>query len=223
MEKIDKETKIVDLSHRIESGMITYKGLPGPVICDFLSREASKQHYGEGETFQIGKIEMVANTGTYIDVPFHRYKNGKDLSEVQLKKMVDLEGIVIRAEGVQAIDEKFFQNKKIRNRAVLVQTNWSKYWRTEAYFNNPPFLTKSAAEYLMRNGAGLVGIDAPNIDNISTNTRPAHSILLYNNILIVEHLCHLDQLPDENFLFSAVPPKFVGVGSFPVRAYAKWK
>ena len=166
---------------------------------------------------------MVANTGTYIDVPFHRYENGKDLSEVQLKKMVDLEGIVIRVVGTQAIDKKKFQNKKVRNRAVLVQTNWSQYWRTDRYFDNPPFLTKDAAEYLVESGAKLVGVDAPNIDDISTSTRPVHSTLLFNEVLIVEHLCHLDQVPDEGFLFSAVPPKFVGVGSFPVRAYAKWE
>lgn len=219
MEKTQQS--FIDLSHIIEDGMITYKGLPAPLICDFLSREDSSEYYEEGTTFQIGKIEMVGNTGTYIDSPFHRYASGDDISGLSLDQLIDLEGIVIDAVGVQEIGISFFQDKNLTNKAVLVRTNWSQYWRTDQYFENHPFLTGEAANFLKKQGVKLVGIDSPNIDDTRGKARPVHSELLGNNILIVEHLCNLQQLPDEEFLFSAVPPKIIGVGSFPVRAFAK--
>ena len=88
---------LIDVSHTVEDGMITYKGLPAPIICDFLSREASRARYAEGTEFQIGKIEMVANTGTYIDSPFHRYAHGCDLSELKLEALAHLDCVVVRA------------------------------------------------------------------------------------------------------------------------------
>lgn len=212
---------LIDLSHPIEHGMITYKGLPAPIICDYLSREESRGKYAEGTEFQIGKIEMVSNTGTYLDCPFHRYADGKDLSQIQLEKLADLEGVLIDAEGVQSISKKFFEGKNLSGKAVIVHTGWSKHWRTDAYFENHPFLTADAAEYLVSQKVILVGIDSHNIDDTQTNSRPVHSILLKNEILITEHMTNLKSLQGKNFRYSAVPPKFVGVGTFPVRAFAK--
>jgi kynurenine formamidase len=214
---------LIDLSHVIEHGMITYKGLPAPLICDYLSREESRKFYAEGTAFQIGKIEMVSNTGTYLDCPFHRYADGKDLSEIDLSDFTDLDTVVVRADWrtVQAIDESYFQGLNLSDKAVLVHTDWSTHWRTDQYFENNPFLTASAAEFLKDAGVKLVGIDSHNIDDTRGNTRPVHSILLRHNILIVEHLTNLARLPTQGFQFSAVPPKFKGVGTFPVRAFAR--
>jgi kynurenine formamidase len=214
-------TKFIELSHVIEDGMITYTGLPGPVISDHMSRKDAVSHYSEGTTFQIGKIEMVANTGTYIDAPFHRYSEGIDLSGLKMTSIANLDGIVIRAaQGMRSIGKNVFENQNVEGKAVLIHTGWDRHWRTDAYFANHPFLTRDAAEYLKSSGAALVGIDSLNIDDTDDGTRPAHSILLKANIPIVEHMCHLDKLPDQGFRFFAVPAPVKGMGSFPVRAFA---
>jgi arylformamidase len=212
----------IDLSHTIEDGLITYKGLPAPVICDFLSREQSKQHYAPGTEFQIGKIEMVANTGTYLDSPFHRYPDGRDLSQLELTSLADLDGVVVTAkgEGERAIDATAFDGIDVRGKAVLVHTGWDAHWKTEEYFEGHPFLTKDAARLLADEGAALVGIDSYNIDDTADLSRPAHSILLGAGIPIVEHMCNLGQLPVNGFKFFAVPVKVKGMGTFPVRAFA---
>jgi arylformamidase len=213
--------KLIDLSHTVEHGLITYKGLPAPIICDYLSREASKGHYAEGTTFHIGRIDMVANTGTYIDAPFHRYAEGKDLSELALDVIADVAGVVIRIDSAtSAIGPEAFAGVNVKGKAVLVHTGWSQYWGTDEYFYNHPFLTAPAAELLRASGAVLVGIDSLNIDDISAGERPVHSILLGADIPIVEHLCHLEQLPDKAFRFHAVPVKVKQFGTFPVRAFA---
>ncbi len=213
----------IDLSHTIEDGLITYKGLPAPIICDYLSREDSKQFYEEGTEFQIGRINMVANTGTYVDCPFHRFADGKDLSQVDLTHFVDLEGITVSIPHTEtlAVTADHLKNYEIRNRAVLIHTGWSQFWNTETYYENHPFLTQEAAEYLRDCGVKLVGVDSHNIDDTRGRSRPVHTTLLGADILIVEHLCNLHLLPPDGFLFSAVPPKFKGVGTFPVRAMAK--
>ncbi len=213
--------QIIDLSHEIEDGMITYTGLPGPVISDHMSREGSKSHYSDGTTFQIGKIEMVANTGTYIDAPFHRYEEGIDLSGLKMASIANLEGIVFRTDQAKrAIAKDVFENDDVKGKAILIHTGWDQHWRTAAYFENHPFLTLDAIEYLKSSGAALVGIDSLNVDDTADSTRPAHSILLKADIPIVEHLCNLDALPDEGFKFFAVPAPVKGMGSFPVRAFA---
>ena len=167
-------TKIVDLSHPIENGMITYTGLPGPKISDHLSRTASRGHYAEGTTFQIGKIEMVANTGTYIDAPFHRYKAGKDLSQLDLAAVAYLNGLVFHAPpDSRAITQDIFNNRDLRNKAVLVHTGWDLHWGSEKYFEDHPYLTRQSAEYLKSAGAALVGIDSLNIDDNTDGNRPA--------------------------------------------------
>lgn len=215
--------RYVDLSHTIHHGLVTFKGLPGPIICDYLSREASRKNYTDGTEFQIGRIEMVANTGTYIDCPFHRYADGRDLSETALERFVDLPAVVIRVPWRERLEvtPRDFVRVDVRDKAVLVDTGWSEHWNKNTYFDNHPFLTAEAATFLRRAGALLVGIDSHNIDDTRTkNSRPVHTILLGAEILIVEHLRGLEQLPLEGFRFSAVPPKFKGVGTFPVRAFA---
>lgn len=212
--------ELIDVSHVVEDGVVTYKGLPAPIICDFLSRDASKTHYDAGTTFQIGKIEMVANTGTYLDSPFHRYEDGKDLSELDLYALANLDGIVFRVEpGARAIGKDIFGDVELKGKAVLAHSGWDRYWNTEQYFEGHPYLTREAAEYLEASKAALVGIDSLNIDDTSDGKRPVHTILLGANIPIVEHMCHLDQLPDHGFKFFAVPVKVKGFGTFPVRAF----
>jgi arylformamidase len=213
---------LVDLSHIIENGMITYRGLPAPLICDFLSREKSRSHYAVGTEFQIGKIEMVANTGTYLDSPFHRYASGKDVSELELDRLANLEGVVIGADGTggRAISRAALEEQDLRGKAVLIRTGWDAHWRTDQYFEGHPFLTKDAAEYLVQVGAALVGIDSLNIDDTGDLTRPVHSILLAAEVPIVEHLRGLDGLSDADFRFFAVPVKVKAMGTFPVRAFA---
>ncbi|BAS26864.1 cyclase family protein [Limnochorda pilosa] len=213
--------RFVDLSHTVEHGMVTYPGLPAPLICDFLSREESKTHYAEGTTFHIGKIEMVANTGTYLDSPFHRYEDGRDLADLDLGTLADLEGVLFRADPPKrAIGPEFFSEADVRGKAVLVHTGWARHWGSERYFDGHPFLTAEAAEWLKASGTTLVGIDSLNIDDTSGGERPVHSILLGADIPIVEHMCNLESLPDARFRFHAVPVKVRRFGTFPVRAYA---
>lgn len=219
---IQPDDKYIDLSHTIFDGLITYKGLPSPIICDYLSREQSRANYEPGTEFQIGKIEMVTNTGTYIDCPFHRFEHGKDMSEMELERFADLDAITINAENAIEIDKSYFTGKEIRNKAVLVYTGWAKHWNTPQYFENHPYLTADAAEYLKECSVKLVGIDSHNIDDTRGKNRPVHTILLGAEILISEHLCNLDKLPESGYKFNAVPPKFKGVGTFPVRAYASF-
>jgi arylformamidase len=218
---INDKTKLIDLSHGIEHGMITYQGLPAPIISDYLSREDSKSHYAEGTSFQIGKIEMVANTGTYVDSPFHRYAEGKDLCELPLSSTANLAGLVVRApSNVRSLGLELFTKQDLAGKAVLIHTGWDIHWRTEQYFEGHPFLTGGAAKYLCQSGAALVGIDSYNIDDTAEGSRPVHSILLRAGVPIVEHLCCLEELPDNGFTFFAVPAKVRGLGSFPVRAFA---
>ena len=217
-----KALKFVDLSHTIEAGMITYKGLPAPIICDHLSFADSQAHYAPGTEFQISRIDMVVNSGTYLDTPYHRYRDGADLARLELERLSCLPATAVRVTGIgnRAIDWTNFAASEVRGRAVLVHTGWDVHWRTDRYFEGHPFLTEKAAVYLRDQGARLVGIDSLNIDDTSGRTRPVHSTLLAAGIPIVEHLTNLGALPLEDFQFFAVPPKINGVGTFPVRAHA---
>jgi arylformamidase len=212
----------IDLSHSVEDGMVTYPGLPAPVICDFLSREQSRAHYAPGTEFQIGLIELCSNTGTYLDSPFHRYPGGTDLAGLPLERLVDLDGVVVDVSGQtsRAVDRNQFLRYDIHGKAVLVRTGWDRHWRTDAYFRGHPHLTAAAADHLAAQGAALVGIDSLNIDDISGGERPVHSTLLAAGIPICEHLTNLAALPIDGFRFSAIPVKVVGLGTFPVRACA---
>jgi kynurenine formamidase len=212
---------LIDVSHVVEHGMITYRGLPAPLICDFLSREQSRAHYAPGTEFHIGKIEMVANTGTYLDSPFHRFSHGKDLSQLPLERLANLSSVVVRINRARGreIRPADFKDHDLRGKAVLIHTGWDEHWRTDQYFEGHPFLTGEATKFLREAGAGLVGIDSLNIDDTDDLSRPVHTALLGAEIPIVEHLRGLDQLPDDNFRFFAVPVKVKGMGTFPVRAF----
>jgi arylformamidase len=217
------EGKLIDLSHTVEHGMITYKGLPAPIICDYLSREASRARYSPGTEFQIGKIEMVANTGTYLDSPFHRYPHGDDLSQLKLETLANLDCVVARAidRRNRAIDRLPVDLASLEGKALLIHTGWDAHWRTDQYFERHPHLTGELAEQLVKSGVALVGIDSFNIDSIDDGARPVHSALLGAGIPIVEHLCNLAAVPDHGARFFAVPVKVKGMGTFPVRAFAK--
>ena len=212
--------RLIDVSHTVEHGMVTYKGMPGPVISDYRSRESSKAFYAPGTEFHIGRIEMVANTGTYLDAPFHRFPNGKDLSELPLETLADLPGVCITADRQRAVDVESLTGPQLSGKAVLVNTKWSRYWLSDTYFEATPFLTVKAAEFLVESGVALVGIDSMNIDDIHDKSRPVHTLLLQANIPIVEHLTNLDSVPPDGFRFFAVPVKVKSFGSFPVRAFA---
>ncbi|ABF40513.1 putative cyclase [Candidatus Koribacter versatilis Ellin345] len=213
------DKKLIDLSHTVEQGVVTYKGLPAPVMCDFLSREDSREIYAEGTEFQIGKIEMVANTGTYVDSPFHRFADGCDLSELRLEQLADLESVVVRVSG-RRVPASAFADLDVRGKAVLVHTGWARHWATEQYFEGHTFLAEDAAVWLRDAGAVLVGIDSYNIDDTNDGRRPLHTTLLGAGIPICEHMCNLEALPESGFRFSAVPVKVKGMGTFPVRAWA---
>lgn len=216
---------LVDLSHTVEHGMTTYPGLPGPIICDYLSREASRGRYAPGVEFQIGKIEMVANTGTYLDSPFHRYADGKDLAQLTFDRLADLPAIVVRApwESGRPLRPEAFEGLPAGGAAVLIHTGWDAHWRTARYGIANPYLTAAAAELLVREGAALVGIDSVNIDDLEDPARPVHSTLLGAEVPIVEHLTGLRSVPGRGARFFAVPAKVAGFGTWPVRAFAAVK
>jgi kynurenine formamidase len=214
--------RFIDLSHRIEAGMTTYKGLPAPAVCDYWTREQSAANYDDGSSFSIVRIEMVSNTGTYLDSPFHRYADGADLAELELSALADLEIVTVDRpfEAGLATDVEHLGDRDIGGRAVLVRTGWDRHWRTGAYFDNHPYVTAAAAEALVERGARLVGIDSHNIDDTRARTRPVHTILLGAGVLVCEHMTNLAALPPSGARLHAAPPKFAGVGTFPVQAFA---
>ena len=201
--------------------MITYHGLPGPRICDYLSREASRERYAAGTEFQIGEITMIGNTGTYVDSPFHRYEDGADLEDLPLSSLVDLETVIVRYNPGEkrAIDSVNLKEADVEGRAILFNTGWDSQWRSSQYHIGHPYLTGELAQKLVEMRAVLVGIDSFNIDATRDGNRPAHTILLGHDIPIVEHLRGLGELPDRGFKFFAVPVKVRQFGTFPVRAF----
>lgn len=225
---VSKKTnyQYIDVSHVIEDGMITYKGIQPPVITPTTTREQSRSHYTNGTEFYIAKIEMAANTGTYIDSPFHRYPEGDDLSELKLENLVDLEAILVNVDisKGRAIDKSIFEKLNLSGKALVIHTGWDKHWRTEEYFSGHPYLTKSAVEFISTSGCKLVAIDTYNIDDTRDGDRPAHSVLLKAGIPIIEHICNLHTIPNNKVLeFTAVPIKIKDFSTFPVRAYVKVK
>ncbi len=214
-------SRFVDLSHAVESGLRTYPGMPEPLISDFISHADSRPHYSDGTEFQIGRIEMVSNTGTYLDTPFHRFAGAADLSALPLESVADLPGVVVSAPAKgRVIDATELPPGDWRGHAVLLHTSWSHHWGSERYFEGHPFLSGEAAAELVRREVALVGIDSLNIDDIDDGTRPVHTALLGASIPVVEHLTNLVQLPPGGFRFFAVPVKVKRMGTFPVRAFA---
>jgi kynurenine formamidase len=214
--------RAVDLSHLITDGMITHPGIPGPVISSFLSHEASTGRYAPGTTFEIGRIDLVANTGTYLDMPAHRFPGRPDLAGLELEQVVDLDGLLVdcRGRGEKPIGPDAFEGLRIAGRAILVATGWDAHWGTETYLSDNPFLTEAAAQYLVGAGAALVGIDSLNVDSLADPARPAHTVILGAGIPLVEHLTDLGALPPEGWRFFAVPPRISGMATFPIRAFA---
>lgn len=214
--------RLVDLSHKIEAGMVTYPGLPGPEITPHLTRAASRGSYAPGVEFAIDRISLVGNTGTYLDSPYHRFADGTDLAGLPLASMADLAAVVIRTagSGSRAVDVGALAAFDVTGKAALLHTGGDRHWGTPRYAENAPFLTEAGARWLAEHGAALVGIDAVNIDDTADPTRPAHTALLGAGIPIVEHLTGLDRLPPYGSRFSAVPPRVCRFGTFPVRAFA---
>lgn len=221
----DKQTstgKFIDVSHEIVNGMTTYKGVTPPVITSYLTREQSTSMYAEGVTFLISKIDMVANTGTYLDTPFHRYDDGYDLAELKLENVAYVPAEIVRVDGtkIKSIDESHFKKLDLRGKAILINTGWSTNWGTDVYFSNHPHLTEGAAKFLRDAGVKIVAIDTYNIDDTTDKARPVHSTLLAAGIPIVEHLCNLENVPSGKAMtFTAVPIKIKEFSTFPVRAF----
>ena len=216
------ERTLVELSHRIEAGMTTYPGLPGPEITPHLTRDASRAAYDGKAEFAIDRITMVGNTGTYLDSPFHRYPDGVDLADLPLDAVADLAAVVVRTagSGVRAVDVGALAALDVAGTAVLLHTGGDQDWGTPAYAAEAPSLTAAGARWLVEHNAWLVGIDAVNIDDIADPARPAHTLLLAAGIPVVEHLTGLDQLPPTGARFTAAAPRVAGFGTFPVRAFA---
>lgn len=210
----------IDLSHDITAGMTTYPGLPVPEIADHLSRDAAEEIYGPGLTFQIGLVTMCTNTGTYLDVPYHRFADGHDLTGLALERVAGVDAIRLDRVGVGAIDLADADLDDAAGCAVLIHTGHARHWGSDVYFHDHPHLTEEAAERLVAAGVACVGIDSLNIDATTTGARPVHATLLGNDIPIVEHLTDLGEVPSEGFEFTAVPPKIEGCGTFTVRAFA---
>ena len=218
----DSARRIVDLSHEIVDGMTTHPGIPPPSISTYLTHEASAARYAPGTTFEIGRIDLVANTGTYLDTPAHRFRGRPDLAGLDLERVVDLDGILVdcREATERAIGPDAFRGTEVRGRAVLVATGWDQHWGTAAYLSDNPFLTGAAADWLVESGAALVGVDSLNVDSLADPRRPAHTAILGAGIPLVEHLTGLGALPRAGWRFFAAPPRIRGMATFPVRAFA---
>ena len=220
----ERRGQLVDLSHIISAGLITYPGIPVPTITPHLTREQSRSHYAEGTEFAIDVITLAGNTSTYLDSPYHRYPSGADLADLSLETLVDLSVELFRLTDAKqrGIPAEVLYDRELQGKAVLLHTGWDRHFGTPAYTTGAPYLTGDAAAYLIKAGAVLVGIDSINIDDAETSKeRPAHSQLLAAGVHVVEHLTNLASLPPSGARFTAVPPKVREFGTFPVRAYAR--
>lgn len=217
---------VIDLSHPIEAGLVTYPGLPAPTITPYLTREDSRTRYAEGTEFAMDVITMIGNTGTYLDAPFHRYADGGDLASLDLRTLVGLRAEVFHVRDAWTPEQRgiraaTFGDRDLAGAAVLIDTGWDRHFGTPRYGSGAPFLTEEGARSLVDAGVALVGIDSLNIDDTeSGGERPAHSILLAGGIHVVEHLTNLDAVPARGARFTAAPPAVRGFGTFPVRAFA---
>jgi len=235
---VSTHRRLVDLSHVITDGMVTYPGLPTPEVATHLSREAAEEIYGPGTSFHIGLVTMCTNTGTYLDVPFHRFADGYDLTELPLERVADVPAVCIDRRGEQAIDlvdelaelgagaagitgaAGTAEIAGLKGCAVLVRTDHSDHFGTDSYLRGHPYLTAASADALVAAGVACVGIDSLNIDSTQDGQRPVHTTLLRAGIPIIEHLANLAEIPERGFRFTAVPPKIEGAGTFTVRAFA---
>lgn len=213
--------KFIELNHVLKDGMQAYPGLPSPKIGAYLDHEASRDHYAGRAEFFLGRVDMVCNIGTYLDSPFHRHRGQADLSQIPLERVAGVPGIVLDAAGSRAAIALERPASDLSGRAVLIRTGWDRRWGTDAYWEPGPYLAASTVDLLIQARAVLVGVDFWNVDNTQDPSRPAHTRLLAEEILIVEHLCNLSALPRTGFRFSAVPLRILRGASFPVRAFAE--
>lgn len=221
----EQTMRLVELSHVLVPGQATYSWLPAPRMTEFLSREASRERYAPGTEFVIHQIEVIGNSGTYLDAPFHRHADGEDLAALPLERVAYLPGVVVGVpeDGERSIAPGLLSElaeEGLRGSAVLFNTGWDRYWGMEQYPSGAPFIGGELAALLVERGVALIGIDALNVDDTDDTARPAHTILLGAGIPIVENLCNLNQLPESGFRFSAVPVRIAGGSAFPVRAFA---
>lgn len=213
----------IDLSHVVTDGMVTYPGLPAPHVFEHLDRESAELVYGPGVTFQIGMVTMCTNTGTYIDMPFHRFAHGHDLSGLPLERVADVPAVCIDCVGMAVIGPEVIDGLDLAGVAVLLRTDHSDRFGTDDYLVGHPFVSVELAEHLVAADVACVGIDSLNIDATSGAAgagRPVHTALLGAAVPIVEHLTNLREMPRTGARFTAVPPKIAGLGTFTVRAYA---
>ncbi len=220
----DRRGELVDLSHPIRDGLVTYPGLPAPTITPHLTREASRAKYAPGTEFAMDVITMIGNTGTYLDSPYHRYAEGGDLASLELETLVGVPAEVFRLTEAasRGIPAEVFFDRELAGTAVLLHTGWSRHFGSPEYGHGAPFLTEAGARHLVDAGVAIVGIDSLNIDDTeSGGERPAHSLLLAAGVHVVEHLTALDRVPARGARFTAVPPRVEGFGTFPVRAFAE--
>ena len=214
-------TRFVDLSHTIEDGMGVLPGLPSPQIGAHLTHEASRDKYDDAEFF-LGKVDMPANVGTYIDSPFHRFKDREDLSRIPLEHLVGLPGLVLDCSEASTRElHPELPDRDLDGVALLVRTGWDQKWATDTYFGPAPYLAEAFATELIERRVGLVGVDTWNVDDTTTRRRPIHTGLLDAGIYIVEHLRGLDGLPARGFRFFAPVISLRGGASFAVRAFAE--
>ena len=218
--------ELVDLSHTISEGLITYPGLPAPTFQPFLTREDSIAKYAPGTQFAMDSITMIGNTGTYLDSPFHRFEGGTDLAGLELATLVDQPAEVFHLQDSlsRGIPASVFFDRDVRGKAVLLHTGWDRHFAQPEYLRDAPYLTEEGTRYLIEQGVTIVGIDSLNIDNTEADAagaRPAHTLLLDAGVHVVEHLTNLGALPSSGSRFTAVPPKVAGFGTFPVRAFAR--
>jgi arylformamidase len=218
-------SRVVDLSHTVEPGMLTHPGLPGPEREVFRSREQYRE--STGTDFQIDRVTMVGNTGTYLDSPYHRFADGDDLASLPLSAVVDLPVLVVDARtGGRAVDADLLTRAlsgapagEVRGAAVLLHTGGDVAWGGEGYAEDAPFLTGDGADWLTEHRPALVGIDAVNIDDLADLSRPAHTRLLGAHVLVLEHLTNLAAVPARGARLHAAPLAWRGIGTWPVRAY----
>jgi arylformamidase len=218
---VPEPRRFVELSHVIRAGLVTYPGLPAPVIAPFLTREDSRSRYAPGTEFAMDVLTLIGNTGTYLDSPWHRYDGGTDLAGLSLDTLVDLPTEVFHLVGERGVGADRLAGRQLEGKAVLLHTGWDVHFGTPAYQFGAPYLASDGVDFLVASGVVLVGIDSLNIDNTEgTGERPAHSRLLAAGIHVVEHLTDLGALPDSGARFTATPPMIEGFGTFPVRAFA---
>lgn len=209
--------RFIDVSHPIVEGMETYRPLPPPTV-EVLNNYDASRYEGKAE-FLIASLHLCGNTGTYVDAPRHRFRDGTDLAGLPLERLANLEVVVIDAtDAGRAIGPDALPASDLRGKALLVRTEFSRRWGTESYFSDNPFLTAGACERLLAAGVAFVGIDSLNIDDIADMARPAHTTLLRAGVPICEHMTNLAAVPSGGRLH-AVPIAWVGGGTFPVRAY----